>query len=254
MFADGGVMALGANLFNLAMVGPLVGYAVYRGLRSLSASPRNRIAAAAFAGWCGLIAAAVSCAGQLAWSGIVRWSAVFPAMVSVHLLIGLGEGLITGLILGALARYRPEIFGDNPAAEDRVSARLASPPGDPPSLDLSRPVGSAGWSIAGYTLLLLTGLALFIAPFASPWPDGLERVADRLGFSDPATQGIAPRAPFPDYTVGGLGSAVWATLAAGGVGAVLTYGLSWLLAVWLTRRAAGPAQERPPGRDQALAP
>jgi cobalt/nickel transport system permease protein len=231
MFADGGVMALGANVFNLAMVGPLVGFGMYRGLRSLSASARNRIAAAVFAGWFAMVAAAVSCAGQLAWSGIAPWSAVFPTMVSVHMVIGLGEGLITGLVLGAIARYRPEILGDRRSAGNGMgSSSEAGPAGG----------GEASGSSTGYVLLLLTGVALFISPFASPWPDGLERVAIRLGFPESTAEVFTPPALFPDYAVDGMGSAVWATLIAGGVGVVITYGLSWLLAHWLTRQTISP--------------
>ena len=50
------------------------------------------------------VLAAIGCAGQLAWSGTVGWAAAFTSMTSVHLLIGLGEGLISALVLAKVER------------------------------------------------------------------------------------------------------------------------------------------------------
>ena len=57
--------------------------------------------AAAFAGWCSTVLASVACAGGLAASHTVRWSIALPTMAGVHMLIGIGEGLITALVLVA---------------------------------------------------------------------------------------------------------------------------------------------------------
>lgn len=212
MFADGGLLALGANVFNMALVSVGVGWLVLRGLRRLLPMEERRatVLAAAFAAWCGTVAAAVSCAGQLALSGTVPWALGFPAMVNVHLLIGLGEGLITGLVLAAVMSARPELVAANPE------------------------VGGAGRrSFLAYGLLITAGLAVFVAPFACPWPDGLEKVAERLGFDQQAGPGVLA-APMPDYQIPFIGSATVATAVAGLVGAAVAFGAAYALARMLT--------------------
>ncbi len=78
LFSDGGITALGANVFNMAVTAPLSGYAVYVLLRKVLRGDRGRIAAAAFAAWCSTVIAAICCAGELAISRALhhRWS--FP--------------------------------------------------------------------------------------------------------------------------------------------------------------------------------
>ena len=112
LFADGGVLALGANIFNMAIVGAAGGYAIYRLVCRWLPGTRGQVAAVAFAGWCSTVLASVSCAGQLAWSGTVAWPAAFTAMASVHMVIGIGEGLISALVLLAIQRVRPDLAGE----------------------------------------------------------------------------------------------------------------------------------------------
>jgi cobalt/nickel transport system permease protein len=211
LFADGGLLALGANVFNLAIVAPVGGYAVYRGSRLLLPGRAGRLAAAAFASWCSTIMAAVCCAGELAWSGTSPWSAAFPAMANIHMLIGLGEAAISALVLASIARARPELL---PARE---------------ALNLR-----SGFPVLGS--LVVTGLAVFVAPFASGRPDGLERVAATLGFEHRAfSQAVVPPL-MPDYRWPGSGSAVAGTILAGLVGTLVVFGLSIILARFLSRR------------------
>ncbi len=217
LFADGGVLALGPNIFNMALVSGVAGCGIYRLVAGWSHDPRRMVLAAAFAGWCGTVLAAVSCAGQLAWSGVAPWNTVFAAMTGVHLVIGVGEGLITALVVAAVARARPELI---------------------------QPVGSAAQpgTVLGYGLLVAFGLAIFIAPVASPWPDGLERVAETLGFAERAVAEPVVAAPVPDYEMPGIGSAAVATALAGVVGTLVVFGLAWWLArVLVPRPAAKPA-------------
>ncbi len=207
LFADGGVLALGANVFNMAIVGGAGGYAIYRGVRRWLPGTRGQVAAVAFAGWCSTVLAAVCCAGQLAWSGTVGWPAAFTAMTSVHMVIGAGEGLISALVLLAIQRARPELANELGGAE-------------PPR---------RGDELVRYGLLAVLGLALFVAPFACPWPDGLESVAARLGFVHSAAPPVVP-APAADYQAPGVRWAVGATALAGAAGTVVVFGLAWLLA------------------------
>jgi hypothetical protein len=89
-------------------------------------------------------------------------------------------------------------------------------------------------------VLVALGLAFFVAPFASGWPDGLERVAATLGFGRRAAAVPVPGAPFPGYHFRGIGSAALSTGIAGIAGTLMAFGLAWLLAALLTpHRGAG---------------
>jgi cobalt/nickel transport system permease protein len=109
-FGDGGILVLGANIFNMAVVAPFVGYGIYRLSRGLSRSGVGSFVGAFVAGWVAVVAAASACAAQLAISGTIPVEVVFPAMVAVHALIGVGEGLITALALGAVRASRPDLL------------------------------------------------------------------------------------------------------------------------------------------------
>ena len=91
LFADGGITALGANVFNMALVGGVGGWTVYRAVSMFSKNLRSRLLAAALAAWISTMLASVACAGELAASGTVDWSVGWPAMVSVHALIEIGR-------------------------------------------------------------------------------------------------------------------------------------------------------------------
>ncbi len=91
IFADGGVLALGANIFNMGIVGAVGGYAIYRAVYRVLGHDSGRLVAVAFAAWCSVVLAAVMVAGELSLSGVVPWSVVLPAMTGVHMLIGVGE-------------------------------------------------------------------------------------------------------------------------------------------------------------------
>ncbi len=104
LFQDGGLAALGVNTLNMGVITVLLTWAVYRGLEPLSRLHPVVPAVAAFAAaWLSVEAAAVATAFQLALSGTSALAVALPAMVGVHALIGIGEGLIT---LGALALVR----------------------------------------------------------------------------------------------------------------------------------------------------
>jgi cobalt/nickel transport system permease protein len=222
MFADGGLTALGANVFNMAIVSVCGGYFVFRLIRRIvrtAEEHRSTVLAAAFAGWFGTVLASISCAGQLAFSGTVPWSVAFPAMANVHMLIGVGEGLATGLITLAVLRARPQLVAG-----------------------MTEPAGRAGLGFVGYGLLISIGLAIFVAPFACPWPDGLERVAKALGFS---SQVVPPvfNAPIADYHLPFIGSVTAATAIAGLVGTLVAFVSAYALARMLVPALSGAKKE-----------
>ena len=224
MFADGGLLALGANVFNMGIVSVCGGYATYRLVKNLiPANPhRSVVFAAAFAGWFGTVLASVTCAGQLAFSNTAPWNVTFPAMANIHMLIGVGEGLATGLILLAIARARPELLDET----------------------LEPGTNHSGSPVVGLGLLVSVGLALFVAPFACPWPDGLEKVAQQLGFANLLTTRLTGNipAPMPEYRLPWVGSATIATALAGACGTLLAFFAAYMFARAVVP-SAPPAQK-----------
>jgi cobalt/nickel transport system permease protein len=113
LFADGGLSALGLNIVNMALVGAFGGYAVFVGLRAvLARNGAGRLALAA-----GLAAASAPVMAALAFTveyalggnDAVSVRAVAGAMVGVHVLIGIGEGVITMLAVGSVLAMRPDL-------------------------------------------------------------------------------------------------------------------------------------------------
>jgi cobalt/nickel transport system permease protein len=110
VFADGGVTALGANVLNMGVVGALV----VGGLMLLAqrALPHKRGALLAVAGagaWLAVVAGSVACSLELAASGTVPLGTVLPAMLGVHVLIGIGEAVITVAAVSAVLATRPDV-------------------------------------------------------------------------------------------------------------------------------------------------
>jgi cobalt/nickel transport system permease protein len=218
MFADGGLMALGANVFNMGIVSVCGGYATFRVIKRLipMEEPRSTVFAAAFAAWLGTVLASIFCAGELALSHTAPWSLAFSAMANVHMIVGLGEGLVTGLIVLAVLRSRPQ---------------LVVPP-------------QAGF--LSYGLLICLGLAIFVAPFACPWPDGLAVVAKALGFAAKEAP-VASHAPLADYQLPVIGSVTVATAVAGAIGTVLAFLAAYGLARVLVPALSAPKKDASPG-------
>jgi ABC-type spermidine/putrescine transport system permease subunit II len=106
--------------------------------------------------------------------------------------------------------------------------------------------GAAGLGFVGYGLVVSLGLALFVAPFACSWPDGLERVAKVLGFS---SREAAPalNAPLAEYRLPYIGSATVATAVAGVIGTVLAFIAAYVLARVLVPVLGAPKKNGPPG-------
>ncbi len=111
LFQDGGLIALGANVFNMAIVGVLVGWAVYTTLqRLLGGKPWATMVGGFAAAWLSVVIASLAAAAELALSGVSPWQVAFPAMAGVHMLIGIGEGLITVGVLAFLQVARPDLL------------------------------------------------------------------------------------------------------------------------------------------------
>ena len=110
LFQDGGILALGANVFNMAVIGVWCGYGIYILVRKLWPTPAGFWAAGFIAGLLSVVIASLAAAVELAISGLAPMGAVMAAMGSVHVLIGIGEGLITTAVLAFLARTRADLL------------------------------------------------------------------------------------------------------------------------------------------------
>jgi cobalt/nickel transport system permease protein len=123
IFQDGGLLVLGANIFNMGIIGTLGGYAIYRALcRILGGEDRARIPAAGIAAWAAVVIASVAAAFELAISGTSPLEIALPAMLSIHVLIGIGEALITMAALAFIGATRADLFKLRDAGLARTSA------------------------------------------------------------------------------------------------------------------------------------
>jgi cobalt/nickel transport system permease protein len=234
LFGDGGILAFGANVFNMAIALPLVGYAAYRLVSGSSpVGSRRRVVGAVVGGYLGLNVGAFLTAVELglqplffqAADGTPLYSPFglaqsIPAMVIPHLLVaGVVEGVVTGLVVAYLQRSHQALI---------------------------RPVGIAGprpgmaglrWLWVGLgVLVLLSPLGLIAS--GSAWGEwGAEELRSMgLGFVPQGLERLQGlwRAPLPDYAVGDL-APVLGYVASAVAGVVLISLFSWLYARRLAR-------------------
>jgi cobalt/nickel transport system permease protein len=201
VFQDGGVLALGANVFNMAVAGVLTGYLPFK---LWGAGPRRR--AATFAG--AFLSVAVSAAlalGELLISGIRMPQPVIFISLGLFAVSALIEGAITISVIQVLEKLNPQFVQKPEAPSGRAMAVLG--------------VGAIVAGTAGFLL-------------ASSAPDGIMRLGQDLGL---ATKTVI-HAPLADYAVGSFES-VWLRKAAAGLaGLVLIYGICAAAGRWMGRQ------------------
>jgi cobalt/nickel transport system permease protein len=203
LFQDGGLLALGSNIVNMGVLGVAVGYAVYLTVRKLAGETRwGTLLGGFLSGWFSIVIAALFVALQLAASGTSPANIAVPAMGGIHMLIGIGEGLITA---GALALLYT-------ARRDLLTAR----PG--------QVVGGRGVWIAGLVVAVVLAV---LSPLASTHPDGLDWVAEQQGFLEVAQD--APYSIIPDYVFPGISNEAVATIVAGVLGLAVVFVVMWLV-------------------------
>jgi cobalt/nickel transport system permease protein len=211
LFQDGGLLVMGANILNMGIISTLVAYGVYRGIVPLAKGQRWGLFVGGFlAAWLSVVISAVATAIELAFSGTSPLSVALPAMAGVHVLIGIGEGLITVGALAFVAAARRDLLEPSSAG-----------------------TGGLRWAAVGLVIALAVTL---LAPLASPHPDGLERVAEDQGFIETAQD--APYEIIPDYVLPGISNEAVATIAAGLVGTLIVAGVAFGIA--RLRRQAAP--------------
>jgi cobalt/nickel transport system permease protein len=111
VFADGGITALGANIFNMGVIGGVVvGGLMLAARRALPTTRGALLGVAAVGAWLAVVAGAAACAVELALSETVPLATVLPAMLGVHAVIGLGEAAITVAAVSAVLAARPDLI------------------------------------------------------------------------------------------------------------------------------------------------
>ena len=111
LFGDGGLTALGANFVNMGLIGSVVGYAIYAPIRRAIGGHRGVLIGAMAAAWFSVILASGAFAVELAASGRrADFLNVLGWMVLVHAAIGLGEAIITGLVVRFVLQVRPDLI------------------------------------------------------------------------------------------------------------------------------------------------
>ncbi len=111
IFQDGGLLALGANIFNMGIVAGFGAYYIYRIMGSLLGdSSRSKLVAGFIAAWASVLLASIACAIELAISGTSPLLVVLPAMAGVHALIGIGEGLVTVAVVSVVLSTRADLL------------------------------------------------------------------------------------------------------------------------------------------------
>lgn len=231
-FADGGLTALGYNVFNMAIITAFGGYAAFALLRRLL--PDNGAGVVAAAGIAaGFSVVLSSMAFSLQWlfgaSAPIPFDTVFGAMVGVHLLIGIGEGIITALAVGAVMAARPDLVH---GARDLDRAQMAD----------RRRMGWRTFTVAG--LVVVVVFATVVSQFAVDDPDGLEYVAEEQGFIDSAGDHALGSSIFADYATAGVADETLSLALAGIVGVVVTLLVMGGIVLAVRDRRAGPLDLR----------
>lgn len=269
-FGDGGITAIGANCFNIAVVGSLVAYWVYRAIAGrVATTSRRRVIAAAIAGYLAINTAAFITAIEFGIQPMLFTDAsgtplyapyplsiAVPAMMIGHLTIaGLAEGVITAGIVAYLQRADPALL------------KLTAPNAIDAEEGIEEVSKRGGWRTArpliiGLALLMvLSPLGLLAAGTAwGEWaPEDFNNPAARQEIQAGSLNADAPvaapsglqdlasvwTAPIPDYAPSFLHSETFGYIlsAVFGAGLILLvfFLLSWIIGIVRGHRDSGPA-------------
>jgi len=111
IFQDGGLLALGANITNMGIVASFSSYYVYKGIDVLLKHGKTGMLVGAGVGaWFSVVIASLLCAAELSMSGTSPWGIALVAMGGIHVIIGIGEGLITAAVLSLIMATRADLL------------------------------------------------------------------------------------------------------------------------------------------------
>ncbi|MFC8423853.1 energy-coupling factor ABC transporter permease [Streptomyces sp. NPDC057236] len=226
LFADGGLTALGVNITDMAIVTTVVAYALFRGLVKVLPRTRRSVTAASFtAALVSVPASAVVFTLLYAIGGTadVSLGKVATAMVGVHVLIGIGEAVITALTVGAVIAVRPDLVHGARGLTRKLKLRVNGELVDAPDAPEPEPVPARSprkvWITGLVTSLFLAG---FVSFYASANPDGLEKVAGDHGIDEKAEEHAIAGSPLADYGVEDVDDARLSGGLAGAIGVGVT--------------------------------
>ncbi len=210
-FADGGLTSLGYNILNMAIVPAYGGYAAFVWVRKLLPKTRGGvIAATGLAAGASVVmsAAAFSIEWLFGASAPVPFDTVFAAMVGVHLLIGVGEGVISAVTMGAVLSARPDlVYGARDL--DRTELRGRVP--------------MRAFLIGGLLVTVIAGAV--ISQFAVDNPDGLESVAADTGIT--GSDSPLSSSLLADYATAGIENEALSLAVAGTAGVLITLSVGY---------------------------
>ena len=247
-FGDGGILALGANCFNMAVVLPYVSYAIYEAIsKNQLASSKRRIIGAALGGWAGLTVAAFFAGFEFGIQPLLFHTAngtplyapyplslSLPAMVLAHALVASPvEGLVTALVVAYLQRA-------NQPALEFVKKNEFSP-------ELS---SFAKWRVVwtGLAVMIVLVPVGLLAP-GTAWGEWSAGKLSSLGLSF-IPQGMAKlsglwSAPMPGYNLPALKNSNLAYILSGIVGTAVIGIVAWLFTMLVTARKPEPSKSEP---------
>ncbi|GAI98256.1 unnamed protein product, partial [marine sediment metagenome] len=121
-FADGGLTALGANVLNMGIIGGVFTYYfIFIPLKkALPKTKRGFLTASAIAAWASVFIASIICSLELAISGTSPLNLALPAMAGVHALIGIGEAIVTIVVLAIVIQIRPDLIRGYSESEEET--------------------------------------------------------------------------------------------------------------------------------------
>ncbi len=239
-FADGGLTALGINIVLMAIIPSAIGWGIFQLVTRVARNRASVIAGSFVAALISVPIAALTFAVLFVLGGTapIETGAVFAAMGGVHVLVGIGEGLITAVTVSSVLAVRPDLvygarFLTKPLVLKTATGEQVVEPARPEPAKPLRPFLLGSVAVA----LVLAGVVSF---FASSSPDGLERVAEDEGSSarPPTTPSAA--SPWPTTAT----SAASPVGVAGVIGVVITLlvggAILWSVRGRRRRRREGP--------------
>ncbi|QHA05195.1 cobalt ABC transporter permease [Streptomyces broussonetiae] len=238
LFADGGLTALGVNITDMAVVTTVVSYAVFRALLAVLPRKRRSVTVASFvAALVSVPAAAVAFTLIYAVGGTtdVSLGKVATAMIGVHVLIGIGEAVITALTVSAVIAVRPDLVHGARGLRQRLTLRVNGALVDAPAPTAPVAVRTSRRALWVTGLVSSVVLAGFVSFYASANPDGLEKVAHDKGIDQKEEEHAAAGSPLADYGVKDVSDARLSGGLAGVIGVGVTV-VAGSAVFWAVRR------------------
>ncbi len=170
LFGDGGILALGANAFNMGIIGGIIGFYIVvfivKILNKTSIKNQMKIPiATALGSYSAILLASLACSIEISLGGAIPIEIAIPAMVYWHIFIGIGEAIISALIIFYIIRVKPDLILTKSIMERKIFHFNVS--------RYKRPIISISVIIGVSVLMITVGLTIGILSDA---PDGLERV------------------------------------------------------------------------------